>query len=72
MIVIDVPLLPVYVNKANAGNTKKAIFNFNQNKAFENLSIDTKIGLLNEILLISLEIIFQIKKLSMIIVRPHE
>ena len=52
-----VPLPPAYVrevwdySKANAENIKKAISSFNWNKAFENLSIDAKVELLNETLL---------------------
>ena len=43
---IRVPLPPVYVreawdyNKANVENIKKAVSNFNWNRAFENLSVD--------------------------------
>ena len=54
---ICVPLPPAYVReawdytKANAENIKKAISSFNWNKAFENLSIDAKVELLNEILI---------------------
>ena len=54
---IRVPLPPVYLHevwdysKANAENIKKAISSFNWNKAFENLSIDAKVELLNETLL---------------------
>ena len=54
---IRVPLPPPYVrevwdySKANAENIKKAISSFNWNKAFENLSIDAKVELLNETLL---------------------
>ena len=54
---ICVPLPPAYVrevwdySKANAENIKKAISSFNWNKAFENLSIDAKVELLNETLL---------------------
>ena len=54
---IRVPLPPAYVHevwdysKANAENIKKAISSFNWNKAFENLSIDAKVELLNETLL---------------------
>ena len=56
-IEISVPLPPAYVrevwdySKANAENIKKAISSFNWNKAFENLSIDAKVELLNETLL---------------------
>ena len=52
---IRVPLPPVYLHevwdysKANAENIKKAISSFNCHKAFENLSIDAKVELLNEI-----------------------
>ena len=48
---------PVYTrevwdfSKANIGNINKAISNFNWTKAFENLSVDEKVKLLNEILL---------------------
>ena len=54
---IHVPLPPPYVrevwdfSKAHAENIKKAISSFNWNKAFENLSIDAKIELLNGTLL---------------------
>ena len=53
---IRVPLPPVYVrevwgyNKANVENIKKAISNFNWNRAFENLSVDEKVEILNETL----------------------
>ena len=53
---IHVPLPPAYVrevwdyNKANVENIKKAVSNFNWNRAFENLSVDEKVELLNEIL----------------------
>ena len=53
---IRVPLLQIYVcevwdcSKINVGNIKKAIYNFN-GKAFENLSIDEKVALLNQTLL---------------------
>ena len=63
---IYVPLPPAYIrevwdnSKANAENIKKAIYSFNWNKVFENLSTNAKVELLNE----TLEIIFQIKKLS--------
>ena len=54
---IRVPLPPAYIckvwdySKANAKNIKKAISSFNWNKAFEILSIDAKVELLNKILL---------------------
>ena len=54
---IRVPFLPAYVHevwdysKANAKNIKKVISSFNWNKAFENLSIDVKVELLNKNLL---------------------
>ena len=54
---IRVPLPPVYVrevwdyNKANVENIKKAVSNFNWNRAFENLSVDEKVELLNDTLL---------------------
>ena len=54
---ICVPLPPVHVhegwdyNKANVENIKKAVSNFNWNRAFENLSVDKKVELLNETLL---------------------
>ena len=54
---IRVPLPPPYVckvwdySKANVENIKKAVSSFNWNKAFENLSIDAKVELLNETLL---------------------
>ena len=53
---IRVPLRPVYVrevwdySKANVGNIKKAVANFNWKRAFENLSVDEKVELLNETL----------------------
>ena len=37
--------------RKNIENTKKAISNFNWNKAFENLAIDEKFALLNQTLL---------------------
>ena len=54
---IRVPLPPTYVRevwdyeKANIGNINKAISNFDWNKAFENLSVDEKVDLLNKTLL---------------------
>ena len=54
---IRVPLPPIYVRevwdyeKANVENIKKAISNFDWNKAFENLSVDEKVDFLNETLL---------------------
>ena len=54
---IRVPLPPVYVrevwdySKANVENIKKAVANFNWKRAFENLSVDEKVELLNETLL---------------------
>ena len=54
---ISEPPLPVYIrevwdyNKANIKNIKKAIPNFNWTKAFQNLSVDEKVELLNETLL---------------------
>ena len=54
---IRVPLPPLYVhevwdyNKANAENIKKAVSNFNWNKALESLSVDEKVEVLNEPLL---------------------
>ena len=53
---IRVPLPRVYVhevwdyNKANVENIKKAVSNFNWNRAFENLSVEEKVELLNETL----------------------
>ena len=54
---IFVPLPPPYLrevwdySETNAENIKKAISSFNWNKAFENLSIDAEVELLNETLL---------------------
>ena len=54
---IHVPLPPTYVRevwdyeKANIENIKKAISNFDWNKAFENLSVDEKVDFLNKTLL---------------------
>ena len=54
---IRVPLPPTYVREvwdyrnANVEKIKKAISNFNWNKAFENLVIDEKVALLNQTLL---------------------
>ena len=54
---IRVPLPPVYVrevwdySKANVENIKKAVANSNWKRAFENLSVDEKVELLNETLL---------------------
>ena len=54
---ILVPLPPIYVRvvwdyeKANIENIKKAIYNFDWNKAFENLSTDEKVNFLNKTLL---------------------
>ena len=51
---IRVPLQTVYVcevwdyNKANVENIKKAVSNFNWNRAFEDLSVDEKVELLND------------------------
>ena len=50
---IGVPLPPVYIRevwdyiKANIENINKAISNFNWTKAFENLSVDEKVELLD-------------------------
>ena len=54
---ICVPLPPSYARevweyeKANTENIKKAISNFDWNKAFENLSVDEKVDFLNKTLL---------------------
>ena len=54
---IRVPLPPTYVRevwdyeKANIESIKKAISNFDWNKAFENLSVDEKVDFLNKTLL---------------------
>ena len=54
---LRVPLPPVYVRevwdyiKANVENIKNTVANFNWKKAFENLSVDEKVELLNETLL---------------------
>ena len=54
---IWVPLPPVYIredrdySKANIENINKAISNFNWARAFENISLDKKVELLNETLL---------------------
>ena len=54
---IRAPLPPTYVRKAwdyekaNIENIKKAISNFDWNKAFENLSVDEKVDFLNKTLL---------------------
>ena len=53
---IRVPLPPTYVRevwdyeKANIEHIKKAISNFDWNKAFENLSVDEKVDFLNKTL----------------------
>ena len=52
---IRVSLPPIYAHevwnysKANVENIKKAIYNFNSNKAFEYLAIDEKVMLLNKL-----------------------
>ena len=54
---IRVPLPPVFIrevwnySKADAENIQKAILGFNCRKAFESLSVDSKVDLLNETLL---------------------
>ena len=54
---IRVPLPPTYVReiwdyqKANIENIKKAISNFDWNKAFENFSVDEQVDFLNKTLL---------------------
>ena len=54
---IRVPLPPVFIrevwnySKADVQNIQKAILNFNWRKAFESLSVDSKVDLLNETLL---------------------
>ena len=54
---IRVPLPPIYIREvwdykaANIENIKKAIRNFNWEKAFENLSVNSKVELMNEILM---------------------
>ena len=52
---------------ANIENIKKAISNFDWNKAFENLSVEERVEFLNKILLIFSEIPFQIKKINVTI-----
>ena len=53
---IWVPLLPVYIckvwcySKGNIEHINKAISNFNLTRAFENLSVDEKVELLNKTL----------------------
>ena len=69
------PLPPRYVRevwdykKANIENIKKAISNFDWNKALENFSIDEKVELLK---LKFSEITFQIKKINLSINNLHE
>ena len=71
---ISVPLPPVYVrevwdyNKANVENIKKAISNFNWNRAFENLFVDEKVELLNETLLNIFPNYIPKKRLNVIII----
>ena len=54
---IPVPLPLVFIreiwnyNKADVQNIQKAILDFNWRKAFESLSVDSKVELLNETLL---------------------
>ena len=54
---IRVPLPPIYIREvwdykaANIENIKKAIINLNREKAFENLSVNSKVELMNEILM---------------------
>ena len=51
---ILVPLPPVFIcevwnySKADVQNIQKAILDFNWRKAFESLSVDSKVDLLNE------------------------
>ena len=53
---ICVPLLPVYIckvwcySKGNIDHINKVISNFNLTRAFENLSVDEKVELLNKTL----------------------
>ena len=74
---IRVPLPPVYVrevwdcSKANVENIKKAVANFNWKRAFENLSVDEKVELLNETLLNIFRNYIPNKKLNVIIVNLH-
>ena len=74
---ILVALPPTYVRevcdyeKANIEHIKKAISNFDWNKAFENLSVDEKVDFLNKTLLNIFRITFQTKKLNGTIGNPH-
>ena len=67
---IRVPLPPTYVRevwdyeKANIEHIKKAISNFDWNKAFENLSVDEKVDFLNKTLLYIFRNYIRNKKLN--------
>ena len=67
---ILVPLPPTYVRevwdyqKASIENIKKAISNFDGNKAFENLSLDEKVDFLNKTLLNIFRNYIPIKKIK--------
>ena len=72
-----VPFLAIYsrevcdYRKANIENIKKAISNFNWNKALENLAIDEKRALLNQTLLNIFRNYIPNKKLSVTIDSVH-
>ena len=74
---IRVPLLPTYVRefwdneKANIEHIKKAISNFDWNKAFENLSVDEKVDFLHKTLLNIFRNSIPNKKLNVTIGNPH-
>ena len=71
---IRVPLPPVHIHEVwnysqvNVENIKYPISNFNWSKAFEDFSADGKVKHLKKTLLNIFEFIFQLKKLSAIIV----
>ena len=74
---IRVPLPQTYVRedwdyeKANIEDIKKAIFDFDWNKAFENFSVDEKVDFLNQTLLNIFRNYIPNKKLNVTIGNPH-
>ena len=74
---ICVPLPPTYVRevwdyeKANIEHIKKAISNFDWNKAFENLSVYEKVDFLNKTLLNIFRNYIPNKKIKWTIGNPH-
>ena len=60
------------MKKANIENVKKAISNFDWNKAFENLSLDEKVDFLNKTLVNVFRNYIPNKKVKCDYWQPHE